>query len=204
MASSTAFGTDPRNIALGDAVRRKRVQLDEEIEMFRALKEQEFRAFEERLRRGSGEVDVGRVEASLRGGRARIKVGKEKRERRGREREGEGEFEGVFTPRFLPLLGGERSLGDRSGFERVLFGKERGERLTDEGVETLRREEEERVKVERGWYDGGRRVGTRRRGSLLLLQDFRNREMKRRQRSLVRDSEVNPCSQAQQNIDAQI
>lgn len=145
--------------ALVEAIRRKRWQLDEEVEVFRGLKEREFRAFEGRLRMlggsagGSGEgilgeVDVGRevgrVEAELKGGRARVKVGK-----RGRGMEREREFEGVFTPRFLPLLRvgdgkggrvvGEEGDGERGGMEGGLLD---GVGRTDEAAAAARREEE--------------------------------------------------------------
>lgn len=158
-----ASGIDAaRERALAEAVRRKREQLEDEMEVFRALKEREFKAFEVKLRgvgKGEGEgegsrddieVLVGRVEGELKAGRARIKIGKG-RKGRGAVHEREGEFEGVFTPRFLGLLGAEGEGGEpsivqsfrgRTGFERVFLGKEKGRGLMDEeGIAFLRGEE---------------------------------------------------------------
>lgn len=165
-----ASGIDAaRERALAEAVRRKREQLEDEMEVFRGLKEREFRAFEVKLRgvgegvgsRDDVEVLVGRVEGELKAARARIKVGKGKKGK-GEVHEREGEFEGVFTPRFLGLLGGEgeggepsivRSFRGRTGFERISLGKEKGVGLMgEEGIAFLRGEE--KGKLETGSWDG--------------------------------------------------
>lgn len=137
MDSSTApahGGTDAaREKRLVEAIRRKREQLDEEVEIFRGLKEREFRAFEARLRMlPGGVVDVGRVEAELRGGRARVKIGKGKGKKGERGHEREREFEGLFTPRFLPLLGGEGEGVGKEKEERGKVGLEKGWLVAEE------------------------------------------------------------------------
>lgn len=165
--TTTSNGIDHREIALLDAIQRKRLQLDDEIETFKALKEHEFRAFSTKLRKSSGDVDdeIGRVETSLKGIRARIKVGnKGAKEKKGHEKGREREFEGVFTPKFLPLLGSKGALeeakeqdrGDDTGealinyltglgFHRMRLEADKGRKLTDKEEKALKRAEEERL-----------------------------------------------------------
>lgn len=166
--SSGNNGTDSREMALVEAISRKRQQLDGEIETFRALKDQEFRAFEYRLRHTPGPLDVPKVESSLKFIRARIKMGKTAKEKKGHERE--QEFSGLFTPSFLPLMGErnaqeererlarkpltEIAFRDREDYERVRLKKEKGRELTDEEELGVQREEDERVKLEKEWRDG--------------------------------------------------
>ena len=116
--------TATREKLIAEALDSKRRILDEEIHAFRNVKDQEFRAFEAYLRKSPGEASVANAEAHVESLGLRYKIKKPKIMKgfaavaghrkhtdentwnNGHERE--REFQGVITPSYLPLLGGER------------------------------------------------------------------------------------------------